>query len=64
VRAFLEGEGGGRLKSVLFRAKEGALGEALLARDGRVLHIAGHLRAEEWNGTVSTSFMIADAAEI
>ncbi len=65
VRAFLEGEGGGgRLKSVLFRAKDGPLGEALLARDSRPLHIAGHLRAEEWNGTVSTGFMIVDAAVV
>ena len=30
VRAFLEGEDGGRLKAVLFRAKTGALAEAML----------------------------------
>ncbi len=62
VRAFLEGEGGGRVKAVMFRAKEGKVADALLARDSAPLHVAGHLRAEEWNGTTSVSFIIADAA--
>ena len=58
IRAFLEGEGGGpRLKAMMFRAREGALSDALLARgDGVPLHLAGHLRAEEWNGSVSSVF--------
>jgi len=62
IRAFFEGEGGGRLKSVMFRAKEGPLPEALLTRGGPPMHIAGHLRAEEWNGTTSASFIITDAS--
>jgi single-stranded-DNA-specific exonuclease len=62
IRAFIEGEGGGRLKAMLFRAKEGPIAEALLARDGGPLHLAGHLRAEEWNGAVSAGFVVADAA--
>jgi single-stranded-DNA-specific exonuclease len=62
VRAFLEGEGGGRLKAVLFRAKTGALAEAMLDPGRRPLHLAGYLRAEAWNGTVSASFMVQDAA--
>ncbi|MEO9191932.1 MAG: single-stranded-DNA-specific exonuclease RecJ [Acetobacteraceae bacterium] len=62
IRAFVEGEGGGiRLKAMLFRARDGALAEALLARAG-TLHLAGHLRAEEWNGTVSAGFSVMDAA--
>ncbi len=62
IRAWLQGEGGGpRLKALLFRAKEGPLADALLGR-GAPLHLAGHLRAEEWNGTISASFFIADAA--
>ncbi len=62
IRAFVQGEGGGpRLKTLLFRAAEGALAEGLLAR-GTPLHLAGHLRAEEWNGSVTASFFIADAA--
>ena len=63
VRAFVEGEGGGaRLKAMLFRAKEGPLADAMLARNGPPLHLAGHLRAEEWNGSTTTSFIVTDAA--
>ena len=62
IRAWLAAEGGGpRLKALLFRAGEGPLAAALLAR-GAPLHLAGHLRAEEWNGTTTPSFFIADAA--
>jgi single-stranded-DNA-specific exonuclease len=64
IRAFVEGEGGGtRLKAMMFRAKEGILADALLAGgEGVSLHLAGHLRAEEWSGSVSPCFMISDAA--
>jgi single-stranded-DNA-specific exonuclease len=62
IRAFVEGEGGGRLKAMLFRAQEGAMANALLARDGKPVHLAGHLRIEEWNGTRSGCFVISDAA--
>ncbi|HXT80784.1 MAG TPA: single-stranded-DNA-specific exonuclease RecJ [Acetobacteraceae bacterium] len=63
IRLFIEGEGGGpRLKAMLFRAREGALADALLQRDGLPLHLAGHLRAEEWNGSVNPGFIITDAA--
>ncbi len=63
IRAFVEGEGGGpRLKAMLFRARDGALAETLLAGNGMPLHLAGHLRAEEWNGAVNPGFIIADAA--
>ena len=41
---------------------DGALAEALLGCGGLPLHLAGHLRAEEWNGAVSPGFIIADAA--
>jgi len=62
IRAYVQGEGGGpRLKTLLFRARDGALADALLAR-GAPLHLAGHLRAEEWNGSVTAGFFIADAA--
>ncbi len=47
----------------MFRAREGAVADALLARaKGVPLHLAGHLRAEEWNGAVSPCFIISDAA--
>ena len=65
IRAFLEPEGGGaRLKSVMFRAKEGPVAEALLARGGPPLHVAGHVRMEHWNGVSSANFIIQDAANV
>ena len=63
IRAVVEGEAGGRVKAMMFRAREGALAAALMNRaEGLPLHLAGHLRAEEWNGSVSACFVIADAA--
>jgi single-stranded-DNA-specific exonuclease len=63
IRVFLEGEGGGaRLKGMLFRARDGALSQALLSRDRVPLHVAGYLRVEAWNGAETPGFIIADAA--
>jgi single-stranded-DNA-specific exonuclease len=63
IRAFVQGEGGGpRLKAMLFRARDGALADTLLVGNGMPLHLAGHLRAEEWNGAVSPGFFITDMA--
>ena len=61
LRAFVEGEGGGRLKAMAFRAADTPLGQAL-ATPGAPLHLAGHLRAEAWNGTVTACFVVSDAA--
>ena len=64
IRTFVEAETGGpRLKAMMFRARDGLVADALLARaQGVALHLAGHLRAEEWNGSVSPCFIISDAA--
>ncbi|MBN8873504.1 MAG: single-stranded-DNA-specific exonuclease RecJ [Rhodospirillales bacterium] len=63
IRTFVEGEGGGpRLKAMLFRARDGALADMLLGRSATPLHLAGHLRSEEWNGSVSPCFVLSDAA--
>ena len=62
VRVFVEGEGGGpRLKAMAFRAADTALGQALLAASAP-LHLAGQLRAEEWNGAATPCFIVTDAA--
>ncbi len=67
LRAFVEGEGGGpRLKAMLFRVGEGApghrLGLALAGRAGAPVHLAGHLRAETWQGATQASFSVLDAS--
>ncbi len=64
IRAFLEGEDGGRLKAICFRAKEGPLAEALLAQGAAPLMLAGHLRAETWNDQTSAGFFVTDAARL
>jgi single-stranded-DNA-specific exonuclease len=62
IRAMVEGEGGGRVKALLFRAKEGGLAAALDRVGTAPLHLAGHLRAESWQGRVSAGFFVTDAA--
>lgn len=55
-------DGDSRLKSLLFRAEEGPLTHALMARPAAPLHLVGQLRAEEWNGSTSVSLFLRDAA--
>ena len=62
IRAFMQDEGGARLKTLLFRAGDGRLGQALDNRTGGRLHLAGHLRAETWNGHTSVGFHLVDGA--
>lgn len=64
IRAFLEGEDGGRLKTVCFRAGEGPLAEVLLGSRGAPIAVAGHLRAEVWNEQTSACLQILDAARL
>ncbi len=65
VRCFLTGaEGGPRLKGIAFRAAGTPLGEALLAGGGALLHIAGHLKADRWQGRDAVELVIEDAASL
>lgn len=65
VRVILGGgAGGGRLKAVAFRALEGPVGQALLSARGTALHVAGHLRADTWQGVVQAQLVIEDAAPV
>ncbi len=56
--------GAGRLKAIAFRCLDNPLGAALLDRTGALLHFAGHLRADSWNGKIGVQFMIDDAAPV
>jgi single-stranded-DNA-specific exonuclease len=62
IRAMVEGEGGGRVKTLLFRAQDSKLAAAMDHAGGPPLHLAGHLRAETWQGRVSAGFFVVDAA--
>jgi single-stranded-DNA-specific exonuclease len=54
--------GAERLKAIAFRAMETELGPALLQSGGAALHIAGHLRADTWQGRNGVQLTIDDAA--
>jgi single-stranded-DNA-specific exonuclease len=53
-------QGGQRLRGIAFRAMESDLGQGLLTK--RRLHLAGHLRIDEWQGNERVQFHISDAA--
>jgi single-stranded-DNA-specific exonuclease len=62
IRATVSDRSGVRLRAVAWRAGETALGERLLARDG-VLHLAGRLKPDDWQGRQGVEFEIEDAAD-
>jgi single-stranded-DNA-specific exonuclease len=57
-----DGGGNVRLKAVAFRALESELGAALLHGQGQGFHVAGHLRADRWQGRDEVQLLIDDAA--
>jgi single-stranded-DNA-specific exonuclease len=57
-----DGGGAGRLKAIAFRCLDGELGPALLQGQGGTFHLAGHLRADNWQGRAGAQLMIDDAA--
>jgi single-stranded-DNA-specific exonuclease len=61
LRVVLTGAGGGRLRAVLFRERHTEIGQALTSVNGP-LHVAGHLRADRWQGETRVQLVIEDAA--
>jgi single-stranded-DNA-specific exonuclease len=55
-------EGGTRLKAIAFRAAGTPAGEALLNARGGVVHVAGHLNIDTWQGNRKAQFIIEDVA--
>lgn len=64
VRCILADQAGGRLKGIAFRAMDSELGPALLKRDGLVLHVAGKLKRDDWQGRRGVQLFIDDAAVV
>ncbi|OUJ11346.1 single-stranded DNA exonuclease [Acetobacter sp. DsW_063] len=62
LRVLLEGEGRSAVKALLFRAGDSSLAAALEDRARPLLHVAGWLRAESWNGRETATFFVHDAA--
>lgn len=61
VRCILAGEDGGRLKGIAFRAAESPLGAVLMDKGAGLLHIAGRLSADDWQGRREVQLTIEDA---
>ncbi len=62
VRLLLAGARGGRLKAIAFGVADTPMGQALLSASGRAMHLAGHLRADDWQGRRNVQLFIEDAA--
>ena len=62
IRCVVAGSDGARLRAIAFRSFGTDLGRALLGAAGTALHLAGHLRANRWNGREEVQLLIEDAA--
>lgn len=62
MRATLIASDGARLKAMAFRAADRPLGDALLANRDRMVHAAGTLRIDRWNGRESVLLSLQDIA--
>ncbi|MEM6411402.1 MAG: single-stranded-DNA-specific exonuclease RecJ [Pseudomonadota bacterium] len=57
---FTAEDGGGQIECLAWRARDTALGDAIIG--GGRLHLAGRLKLNEWNGRKRAQFEVADAA--
>jgi single-stranded-DNA-specific exonuclease len=62
LRCQLADAHGARLKAVAWRCADTALGRRLAAQGG-ALHVAGRLKADDWNGRQGVQLEIEDAAD-
>jgi single-stranded-DNA-specific exonuclease len=62
LRLQIEGADGARLKAIAFRAAENELGRLLMTARGQRLHLAGHLRHDNWQGRQGVQLIVEDAA--
>ena len=62
LRIGMSAGSGPSLRAMAFRAADTPLGQALLENRGRVLHIAGTLSVDRYNGNARPSLRIIDAA--
>lgn len=63
LRADLASESGGRIQAMAFRSMDTPLGDFLLRSRGSMVHVAGSLSANYWNGSRRMQFRVVDAAE-
>jgi single-stranded-DNA-specific exonuclease len=63
VRCTLIAASGARLEAAAFRVGDTPLAKLLRNGEGRPLHLAGHLRRDNWNGRDGVELIVEDAAE-
>lgn len=61
---FTDTAGAARLKAIAFRVAEAPLGRFLVGARGRAIHVAGHLRRDDWRGGDAVQLVIDDAAPV
>ncbi|WP_448586192.1 single-stranded-DNA-specific exonuclease RecJ [Thermaurantiacus sp.] len=62
VRVVGMGADGARVVALLFRGRQTPAGEALLERPGRMVHLAGRVAVNDWNGRSRVELHLDDAA--
>lgn len=62
IKLRLAGGDGTNFNAIAFRALGTPLGEGLLKARGRLVHVAGRLRQDDWNGRARLQLEIEDAA--
>ncbi|MEI2385932.1 single-stranded-DNA-specific exonuclease RecJ [Breoghania sp. JC706] len=63
VRLSLAGSDRTSIKAIAFRCADQPLGKALLGARGHMLHVAGCLSLDHWQGTPKVQLRVLDAAE-
>lgn len=62
VRCTLVDQTGGRLKAIAWRCEDTEIGQRLL-RDGGLMHVAGRLKPDDWQGREGVQLEIEDVAD-
>lgn len=62
VKVTLEAMDGSRLEGIAFRAAETPLGDFLIKERGSVVHVAGSLSLDHWQGSQRVQLRVSDAA--
>jgi single-stranded-DNA-specific exonuclease len=64
LRLRLKGHDGAMVDAIAFRALGQPLGDALVARRGKAVHVAGNLAIDRYGGRERVQLRILDAAQV
>ncbi|WP_321391886.1 single-stranded-DNA-specific exonuclease RecJ [Emcibacter sp.] len=64
VKCSLQGRDGVTIKGMAFRSAEQPLGQLILGSRGQMIHVAGTLKNNSWNGRTTAEIFIDDAAPV